>query len=378
MRSAVFVFTLAVGLPCAICTTINLSPSDPRIKYLGRFDHSDPSKPKFAWVMTGISCTVRGAPSAISAHFTSPHGGAKLRVQLNGALAGYLAVPKHILPLPAIMREYKLPIPPLSNGTQTIEVYKVSEDNPDDSTPGIMQFGGFTLSGAGEFGAPPATFPRRIEFIGDSDTSGYCANGTPDGNDSFNDSEDGFVTWAQQIARNVSAETTVEAINGYGVTSDSGGKIQDIMISTLGFDYVPWNYSAWVPDAVVVLIGANDESKLDAPRKSDFKTNYLNMLKTVATNYANAFLPPQIIHVCGGSGNGLDPCDDIQQTNKEFNQWSSTIKGHYTSIDTDNWHKINANDGKSAFNGCDGHYNAKGHSVLANDILPQFKKIMGW
>ena len=34
--------------------------------------------------------------------------------------------------------------------------------------------------------------------------------------------------------------------------------------------------------------------------------------------------------------------------------------------------------GKSEYNGCDGHYNVKGHGVLAADIIPQFKAVMGW
>eukprot|EP01048_Picozoa_sp_COSAG05_P004812 COSAG05_NODE_273_length_12440_cov_22.182805_3_plen_73_part_00 len=34
--------------------------------------------------------------------------------------------------------------------------------------------------------------------------------------------------------------------------------------------------------------------------------------------------------------------------------------------------------GKSKYNGCDGHYSEQGHAVLAADIIPQFRQVMGW
>ena len=43
-----------------------------------------------------------------------------------------------------------------------------------------------------------------------------------------------------------------------------------------------------------------------------------------------------------------------------------------------NGHTRGSKKGKSAYNGCDGHYNVKGHAVLAGDVIPEFKKIMGW
>ena len=89
-----------------------------------------------------------------------------------------------------------------------------------------------------------------------------------------------------------------------------------------------------------------------------------------------------------------------------------SMKSYYTTITTKHWNEINGHGafelgsarclraapfqsqhadttrggsagpgskkGKSQYNGCDGHYNEKGHSVLAADIMPQFLDIMGW
>ena len=89
---------------------------------------------------------------------------------------------------------------------------------------------------------------------------------------------------------------------------------------------------------------------------------------------------PKIISVCGGSLNGLDPCDDIQTAHAKFNKAQSAFVASYVSITKPHWKEINGPNGKgkSAYNGCDGHYNAKGHAVLMNDILPDVKSILGW
>ena len=57
---------------------------------------------------------------------------------------------------------------------------------------------------------------RRLEFIGDSDTAGWCADGAPSTNDNADNYQDAYQTWAQHIARNVSADVMVEAVSGYG------------------------------------------------------------------------------------------------------------------------------------------------------------------
>jgi hypothetical protein len=47
------------------------------------------------------------------------------------------------------------------------------------------------------------------------------ADGSPSTNDNPDTYEDAYQTWAQQIARNVSADVMVEAVSGFGVTKKS-------------------------------------------------------------------------------------------------------------------------------------------------------------
>ena len=139
----------------------------------------------------------------------------------------------------------------------------------------------------------------------------------------------------------------------YSRVTHSSTPIQNVLDATLGFASNPaWDYSKWTPDAVVILIGPNDElpllplmpqgsarmlqgsarnarSALNATviatatgsaaelKSSKFIAAYLNLLGMVAANYKEASPPPKIVHVCGGSLNGLDPCSDIQEANRQ-------------------------------------------------------------
>ncbi len=140
-----------------------------------------------------------------------------------------------------------------------------------------------------------------------------------------------------------------------------------------GFDNsTKWNYSLWTPDAVIALIGPNDKPG------SEFVEEYLSFLETVAGNYKGKHVT--IISVCGGSINGLQECPDIVVANKQFNAQSEhpTIQGYYVSIKLVDWQKINNPAWDTKYKGCSSHYNELGHAILANDILPQIKPILGW
>lgn len=351
--------------------SIVLLPNDEKVHYMGRFDFTEPLTPIFSWVMTGIKISFSNSAS-IFGNFTAPADHARLRVVIDNETHGFVSINHKT----GSMKSYELAAG-LSLESHILEVFKVSEDNTQKGSKGTMKFGGFELRDEGSFGPRPPSLPHKLEFIGDSDTAGWCADGSSKTGDDPNKYEDAYETWAQQIARLVGAETMVEAVSGWGVTEKSS-PIQNILNNINEFDNkVKWNYTSWTPDAIVILIGPNDEITKDNSKK--FIAAYLDLMNIVAKNYASATSVPKIIHVCGGSINGLDPCDDIQKANDQFNQQKNIkIKGFYTSITTANWKKINAKSGRSEYNGCDEHYNKQGHAVLAGDILPQLKKILKW
>ena len=507
-------FTLLLTA-AATAAQSTIGPSSPLLRDYGRVDHTYPNLSRFSWVMAGVGCRITNATS-LSANFSAPKSGARLRVMVDGVFERFIVVGKDKSKGPSQgpgLHTYAVAASLRADTTHTVQIFKVSDEGdvsdeggealrgggraaadptgyscaanqnyegektcfgscpstgvkteaacanlcnkrsgcgvfvynnqqecylksdktkivdddpslgtvscqtPQLNTLGVVGFGGFTAQGgipgaAPTFEAAPAALARRLEFIGDSDTAGWCADGSPKTGDDSLKETDAYLTWAMQIARNVSADVMVEAYSGYGVTSSST-PIQTIRDSTLGFETDPlWNYSRWVPDAVMILIGPNDEYEYEGPHEHEehehahaaaekpshensglkkevgsksFIKKYLGLLNRIKGDYAGAATTPKIIHVCGGSLNGLEPCADIQKANNQFNnqfsaEGGSGMKGYYTTITKSHWAMINGPHGKgeSVYNGCDGHYNVKGHGVLAADILPQLKKAMGW
>ena len=168
-----------------------------------------------------------------------------------------------------------------------------------------------------------------------------------------------------------------------------------------------------------MLIGPNDPSQV---LETKFIEAYVALMEQLASNYAYATTPPKVISVCGGSINGLDPCDNIQKAIDSFNRLVPTVwvarvryethpdltsaqptttttittttttsttttaeitsdrtdgfEGSYVSIDSDDWSTINKE--KNGYLGCDDHYAPNGHAVLEGDIVDGVKTVMGW
>ena len=358
------------------------------VLYHGRWDLSGDAA-VCAWPMSGFSVRTNGATS-LSATMTPGADGAKLKVLVDGHDHAYVTLPdggsKHSYALAS----------GLSSDPHNVSVYKVTEDFTESATEGALRF--HDLSSDGEL--QPMAQPRgarRLEFIGDSDTAGWCADGKPYQSGGTEKYENAAETWAAQLAKGVgAAETSTVAVSGWGVTQSSG-RIQDVYPNTFGYSSKSpkWNFSYWTPDAVVILIGPNDEAAAahlkrsagnrvfpnassPAPRRGEqFIKAYLELMNVVATAYQGAAVPPKIVHVCGGSMNGLDPCDDIEEANNRFNEHPPTgFQGYYTTIGKKDWEMINT--AGSEYKGCQGHYSPKGHKVIADDIQPQLEKIMGW
>ena len=134
------------------------------------------------------------------------------------------------------------------------------------------------------------------------------------------------------------------------------------------------------PGAILLLIGPNDFNSTAKPTYwslGQFKAAYRQMLESRTRVYRHAVVKPKLISVCGGSINGLQPCPYIREVVEEFNHAarSDGFRAFYTTVESDVWHSINNN---TKYNGCNEHYNPRGHGVVASQIAPQVAQIMDW
>jgi len=252
---------------------------------------------------------------------------------------------------------------------------------------GAAGFAGFVLDASSTVLAAPPLAPRHLNFIGDSDTAGFCADGTPGGADEKYLTENNYESWSAQLAQGLNASYTAQAISGVGVLDHPWMGPMAVLLDNINtYDFWhPWQYNRTCsgpnrPDAVVVLVGPNDFIDTNGyGRPEKFIKAYLQLLNQEVHNYATCRLRPALILVCAGSGNGWDPCGLIGRVATLFNadpdRQLDGFKAHFAAMNKTVWQKIN---NSTHYQGCDEHYNAHGHAIVKDEIMPHLERILNW
>eukprot|EP01059_Diplonema_ambulator_P004432 TRINITY_DN1412_c0_g1_i3.p2 TRINITY_DN1412_c0_g1~~TRINITY_DN1412_c0_g1_i3.p2 ORF type:complete len:375 (+),score=90.95 TRINITY_DN1412_c0_g1_i3:1736-2860(+) len=180
----------------------------------------------------------------------------------------------------------------LSSGVHTIEVFKSTEAdwNARTPTPNYITFTGIVVSDGGSLVAPDPLPTRRIEFVGDSITAGYCnlCHDTPAPQDEA--AESFYDSWASQICRGANATCHNIAWSGFGVVRNyapGNVTLPDVYRQTLASDVgsPAWDFASWKPDAVVVNLGTNDHVKCVGDFCDQFIATYTAMVQNAAASY---------------------------------------------------------------------------------------------
>lgn len=162
---------------------------------------------------------------------------------------------------------------------------------------------------------PPEAPDRRIEFIGDSITCGYGVLGLSTEYAFTTVQEDVFSTYAAYTAAHFGADARYIAVSGKGIVRDAGGgtddNLPDFFRWTSMNDRVPWDYSQWIPDVVVINAGTNDQ---DHTAAADFEKGAAAFLSQVRAAYPEA----TIIWCYGMMNEKLH--DNIRRAVDTFNQ----------------------------------------------------------
>ena len=170
----------------------------------------------------------------------------------------------------------------------------------------------------------PLTVPaQRIEFIGDSITCGYGVE-TLDPEEQFSTAtENAEKSYAGIISEKLGLDRMLTSFSGHGIVSGYTGDPETPNLSELvppyyekagrnGFTLpsgrmvtdIPWDFSAWQPDDIIVNLGTNDLSWcMEYPeRKEKYRKMYTGFLKTVRKNNPHA----RMLCILGFMGEGLN------------------------------------------------------------------------
>jgi lysophospholipase L1-like esterase len=330
------------------------TPAEPAVRFVGRFDTSDPAGPRFAWSGSGMIARFSGTSVGVRLA-----GNQQYTVVVDGVVQPKLVSTGSLDSLAT----------GLAAGEHSVELYRRTE-----ASQGEAQFLGFDFGG-GALLAPPPAPERRIEIIGDSISAGYGDEG-PDMSCPFSaDTENHYLTYGAIAARNVGADLVTVAWSGRGVVCNYGDEPTscDDPMPTLVDRILPaqpasvWNFALYQPQAVIINLGTNDFSTMVDPTNAEFEAAYVTLLERVRAAYPDA----TILCTVGPLLNGTDLATA-----------RSTITNAVQA-------RIDAGDGKvETFElaetdpangyGCDYHPSQRTHQIMADTLTATLRTALGW
>ncbi|MGZ3475408.1 MAG: SGNH/GDSL hydrolase family protein [Polyangiales bacterium] len=322
-------------------TSMPADAGPPAVRLVGRFT----DKNEFAW--TG-------------SHAIARFDGTGARVKLNAGTNEQFQIVVDGKPTDVLKPTGGSKVYPVATGLSA-GVHEVIVWRRTEAFFGVTTYEGFEFDGTL---LPPAPAPaHRIEIVGDSITCGYGDEGAGPSCPFTADTENHYLTYGAVAARNLDADLVATCWSGIGMYRDYGTSTTDQMpvryLRTLPESATStWDFSKYVPHAVVINLGTNDFAKGDPGMP--YQTAYLSFVRNVRKNYPSAYILA-IIPVSGAK--------------KYIDAVVSTLSGEGDkNVGSLSFSPIAPADGW----GCDYHPTVASHAKMGAELTTALKSKLGW
>ena len=354
---------------------------DPRIRYTGRVDFTDPKAPTYS--APGVYVTVRFNGIAAAVEFED-----QFVYDVNRNFYEVIvddAPPVKLAPEKGTVK-YTVAAG-LENTTHTLTFVKRTE-----SALGWTRFKAIEVEG--ELTDPPPRPPHRMIFIGDSIT---CGSGNEANNNSDECAQDAYGNgggWGQPYhnnwlsygaitARTLGAEYHVTAVSGIGLVRNYSfqydarplPQVYDLTFLELQQGSPLWDPQQFIPDVVVVALGTNDFSPGDSPRPpmtvQDFTAGYIPFVEKLRGYWPDA-------HIFAVSspmlGDGWPSPTDKYLTDQQTAL--GDVEMYFQSGGDLKVHRYNTT--KLQGDGCGAHPSVAQHQAMAAELSSFIQTTVGW
>lgn len=251
---------------------VDVSASDPGIRYVGRFDFQNPDAPRMTFPAATVETVFEG--DAIDLRLDELAPGGATRTQ-------YYEVTIDSEPPTKLETCPQQEVYPLARnlepGTHQVRISKRTEANV-----GSAHFLGFRVREGTTLTLPDSP-ERRMEFVGDSITCGYgneVSTTDPDSYKFTSTNENALLAYGAVTARALEADYVAVAASGRGMVrnySGGGGLTAPDFYDLTGPDLsaAAWDPTRYAPDVIVINLGTNDFSiGLDADTLATMREDY--------------------------------------------------------------------------------------------------------
>lgn len=280
----VFAALMAAGPAWAAVT---IGADDANLQYTGRVDHAKPAAPVLSWPGTSIEGNFTGGTLAVK--LDDQFGKNFFDVYIDGDLTRPFLVQAE-----KGSKTYAV-ADKLAPGRHRFLITKRSEGEE-----GATVFQGLELADGGKLLAPPPRKARRIEFFGDSISSGMGNESPADGPDHLVKDKNSFMSYASITARALDAELHLISQSGIGVMISWFPFIMPQFydqLNAVGNNDSVWDFKRWTPDVVVINLFQNDSWLIDrekrlSPMPDDAQrvAAYRRFVETIRSKYPKAYI----------------------------------------------------------------------------------------
>ncbi|WP_026354261.1 SGNH/GDSL hydrolase family protein [Massilia niastensis] len=264
-----------------------IAPDHRQLRYTGRVDFSNPAAPVLTWPGSEIGGAFTGTSLAVK--LDDQHGRNFFNVFIDGDTKRPLIIQADK------GRKTYLVANGLAPGRHRFLVTKRTEGEE-----GATVFLGLELDDRAGLAEPPPRPKRRIEFFGDSITSGMGNESPDDGPDHLGKDKNNYRSYAAITARSLEAEAHFTSQSGIGVMVSwfpfTMPEFYD-QLNAVGNNESSWDFSRWTPDVVVVNLMQNDKWLIDrerrlqpAPTEGQRIDAYQAFVKRVRSLYPQAYI----------------------------------------------------------------------------------------
>jgi hypothetical protein len=347
---------LAFALPAIAGTAV--SAGDARLLYTGRIDFSHADAPQMSWPGSSIAGNFSG--KSLSVTLDDQFGNNYFNVFIDNDLG-------HPNVIQASKGEQRYVLADhLASGKHTFLLTKRTEGEE-----GATTVKGFELADGAALLPPPPRPSRRIEFFGDSITSGMADEAPEDGRDDLRKDKNNFMAYDAITARNLGAELHVTSQSGIGILVSWFPFTMPqfyAQLNAVGRNDSRWDFSSWTPQVVVINLFQNDKWLIDrehrlAPEPGDEQRiqAYADFVRAIRKQYPDAHV------VCA-----LGSMDATQAGSK----WPGYVTAAVTRLKEQGDRKIDSI--FFEFTGYGAHPRVRQHEAMATRLTALIKDKMHW